>query len=114
MKARIKNTNEIIDVFCGSDGRFYTDHETVYDHNELQFDRGINPINAKELVITTEDTTPCDLWEERRYEIAKEISTSIFLYYRQKSGSLYTDKEIAQKAVEYADTLIDELKKQEQ
>lgn len=102
MKVRTKPYNEIIDVECGSDGRFYTDHDTVYDYNELEFDPSLNPIKAEDLVISPQDTTPCDLWEERRWQAILQVFTACI--------SLGKDEAI-KTAIKYADALIAELKK---
>lgn len=48
-------------------------------------------------------------WEQRRYEIAKDIYTSYFIG-AHISGYSTTEAEVAKRAIHAADTLLEELK----
>ena len=51
-------------------------------------------------------------WEQRRYEIAKQMLPSIYIEDRPQEGEDYlTLQQAAHEAVRYADALINELKK---
>lgn len=51
-------------------------------------------------------------WEQRRYEIAKDVSTYVFgLTLSQTIENRPTYKEVAESSVKMADALIEELKK---
>ena len=51
-------------------------------------------------------------WEQRRYEIAKQMLPSIYIEDRPQEGEDYlTLQQAAHEAVRYADALISELKK---
>ena len=51
-------------------------------------------------------------WQQRRYEIAKQMLPAIYVYDKPHEGDDYlTLQEAAHEAVRYADALIDELKK---
>lgn len=51
-------------------------------------------------------------WEQRRYEIAKQMLPAIYAYDKPQDGEDYlTIQEAANEAVRYADALINELKK---
>lgn len=95
MKARIKKTGEIINI--ADYAKVTLDQcDSWGNHIELGFD---------EVEILQEPTSAID-WEQRRYEIAREV----FLY-RLKSSPLTNYKDDAKDAVIWADTLISELKK---
>lgn len=105
MKAKIKKTGEIIDVEpVGS----LNCTVTVYQEKDgrkfpmcaLEFEKGID-------------------WEQRRYEIAKDMMAVIYLDDGQAEraddsdlGFEYkSDRHCAKEAVDFADALIEELKK---
>ena len=99
MKARIKNTGEIINIapyakvtldLCDSYG----------NPIELGFD---------EVEILQEQISDID-WEERRYEIAKEVLAAFLSNHSDNIHSGNPDEQ-AQYAVVFADALIAELKK---
>ena len=111
MKARIKATGDIIDVsqtesIITTRGleRQYVDNQRkwcAYVQSELEF---IHEKPQKDID-----------WEERRYEIAKQMLT-VTSDYREKVYDKTTSQKIccvkaAKYAVEYADALIAELKK---
>lgn len=52
-------------------------------------------------------------WEQRRYEIAKEMLHAVFTAYNSEGEEYFTIPQAATDAVRYADALIKELQKQE-
>lgn len=96
MKARIKKTGEIINI--ANYAKVTLDKCDSYGNPiELGFD---------EVEILKEPTSDID-WEQRRYEIAKDV-----FFYRLESSPLTNYKDDAKDAVIWADTLISELKKE--
>lgn len=101
MKARIKNSGEIVDVYYD----YFLELWTVKGRSDRKF-----APNALELL----EEKDID-WEERRYEIARQMLT-VTSDYREKVYDKTTSQKIccvkaAKYAVEYADALIAELKK---
>lgn len=96
MKARIKNSNEIVDVYFDN---FYGlwavkgSLEAKYASNDLEL------LEEKDID-----------WEERRYEIAKAMMMALEKHNNNVSG-FRNPTEQAQYALECADALIAELKK---
>ena len=92
MKARIKKTGEIINIANYA--------KVTLD----QCDSWGNPIELgfDEVEILQEPTSDID-WEQRRYEIAKEVFASTY--------DIFQNKNLEKMAVHAADALIDELKK---
>lgn len=92
MKARIKKTGKIVDVFLSEKymnigKRFFRENEdsaVFYTESDLDF----------------EDTID---WEQRRYEIARDMAVKWMEY--------PLDSEAVKEAVRTADMLIEELKK---
>lgn len=105
MKARIKKTDEIINIANYA--------KVTLD----QCDSWGNPIELgfDEVEILQEPTSDID-WEQRRYEIAKEMLTVIFQETKEysSSGGISDYHDIPKLAVDYADILIAELKKGDQ
>ena len=102
MKARIKKTGEVVNIA---------------DYAKVTLDRCDswgNPIELgfDEVEILQEPATGID-WEQRRYEIAKEMLTVIFQETKEysSSGGISDYHDIPKLAVDYADILIAELKK---
>lgn len=108
MKKRIRKTGEIVDVIDWfnfyrterdkEDTVSYVDSKGVEHHNE----RGLNlwwDFEDVEEVLSTDID-----WEQRRYEIAKEVFASIYDFTIDRIN-------FAKYAVDAADTLISELKK---
>lgn len=102
MKAKVKETGEIVDIDKNYSiieyiRNIYTDKSTQkkYQEKELEFiQEPSNDIN----------------WEQRRYEIAKVMLSAVFES-KDSYGYRITLKEAATEAVSYADALIEELKK---
>lgn len=126
MKAKLKNTGEIINISdhakvtldaCNSMGVIGFDEvEEFLDDNGLPlgFEK---QIKAPRPIIL--ETTPTVDWEQRRYEIAKEAMTAIMCnkeYYNQavangdSVGCYHIPRSVSVSAVEFADALVKELK----
>lgn len=97
MKAKVKATGEIVELnekvsFIDYARGIYKDTDgKKYHYDELEF-------------ILEKNEKPID-WEQRRYEIAKEI------YMHRIKNSLCNVKDDAEEAVLWADYLIEELQK---
>lgn len=58
------------------------------------------------------DIKQCEIdWEQRRYEIAKDMLPAIYVDDKLQDGEYFTLQEAANEAVRYADALINALKK---
>lgn len=119
MKAKVIATGEIID-FKGSSINFGT--ATWIDSNNILHQESI-PKGGIELL---ENTEPID-WEQRRYEIAKEAMGAFIAgpsyqfcvnnnYYEASLARPWAvaEEAVAEEAVEYAEALIEELRKDKQ
>lgn len=96
MKARIKATGAIVDVFYNAFSGLWTARENTnikYLENNLEF------LEEKDID-----------WEERRYEIAKAMMMALEKHNNNVSGFKNSTQQ-AQCAIECADALIAELKK---
>lgn len=96
MKARIKNTGEIVDVYFDYSYGLWT----AKGNSDIKF-----APNALELL----EEKDID-WEERRYEIAKAMMAAFERHNNNVSGFKNSTQQ-AQFALECADALIAELKK---
>lgn len=96
MKARIKNSNEIVDVYFD----YFSELWTVKGNSDIKF-----APNALELL----EEKDID-WEQRRYEIAKDMMAAIEQHNNETTGFTNLTHQ-AQYAIECADALIAELKK---
>lgn len=120
-KIKLKTTNNIIDVLehCrinivrhDSYGNSWTtslninlnDIDTIYDNKNEKILFNKNSISKDNID-----------WEQRRYEIAKEVLPFIMKdkYYNKFTDRYvnYTKEEVAKIAITYSDALIEELKK---
>lgn len=96
MKARVKATGAIVDVFYNAFSGLWTARENTnikYLENNLEF------LEEKDID-----------WEERRYEIAKAMMAAFERHNNNVSGFKNPTQQ-AQYALERADALIAELKK---
>lgn len=115
MKAKDKKTGEIVDVYHepqhGQRGLVYK--EAVFVNGRMWSEDELEFIDTPK----AEDTID---WEQRRYEIAKEMMPQVF---RELTRALQTGLKVdvagmtameatAERAVWYADALIAELKKE--
>ena len=96
MKAKIKNSGEIVDVYYD----YFLELWTVKGRSDKKF-----LPNALELL----EEKDID-WEERRYEIAKDMMAAFLSNYSDNIHSGNPDEQ-AKYAVVFADALIAELKK---
>lgn len=77
-------------------------------------DKSIKVLQTPEEILATPDIEPPKTidWEQRRYDIAKEMLPVIYTDDNPKEGEDYlTLQQAANEAVRYADALIKELKK---
>lgn len=91
MKARIKETGHIVEV-------------------EDFFDDGTALVNGCYIKVSKLSFIDCIDYEQRRYEIAKDVLAA-FMSNSNVSVFGYSIEKQAKDAVEYADALIEELKK---
>lgn len=109
MKAKIRKTGEIVDViaFKSSEACPEKDWVLYVDSEGLEHTKKINALRDLEVIDKTEDKSVD--WEQRRYEIAKEMM-AVFL--SNSSREVYEGpfKTQAEYAVAFADALIAELK----
>lgn len=110
MKAKIIKTGEIVDVmsFKSSEGCPEKDGVCYVDSEGLEHTQKLNALRDLEVIDNTEDKAVD--WEQRRYEIAKEM---IAAFLSNSSREIYEGdfKTQAEYAVVFADALIAELKK---
>jgi hypothetical protein len=90
MKAKIRKTGEIVDVTRGEHGFYVTENLVGYTLSELDFDNEEN-----------------EHWQDVR-ERAAIAAMQGLLSNARKTGS---GKEYVEAAIEYADALVEELKK---
>lgn len=112
MKARIRKTGEIVDViaFKSSEACPEKDWVRYVDSEGLDLIQGLNALEDLEdleVIDKTEDKAVD--WEQRRYEIAKEMMAA---FLSNSSREVYegTFKTQAECAVAFADELIAKLK----
>lgn len=109
MKARDKKTGKIVEIeHYGSDGSY-----TVFRNSEGEVIRSpVNFYDNYEEIVETEETID---WEQRRYEIAKEMlpisAKSVNADIKDWMEGMSYPKASAVLALRYADALIEELKK---
>lgn len=115
MKKRIRKTGEVVDVISYSSNSYkrneydkvsYIDSKGNEIHSSLNFYWDFEDIE--------DELTTSINWEQRRYEIAKEMLCVLSeRSYRKDGVSVrYGIGEAANKAVIYANALIEELKKE--
>lgn len=101
MKARIKETGEIVDI------------ENLYDDGTaLIVDGGYIKVSKLEFIEDEKVNDKID-WEQRRYELAKEYS-KVFISLQHEQGRIDCGcyvPDVVKWSVEFADALIEELKK---
>ena len=109
MKAKIRKTGEVVDVICynGYTERLSTDRVSYIDSNgrevareNLNFYWDFEPMEPAETTINKGID-----WEQRRYEIAKQIFTD-----RLNRCTRDTTEMAAEKSIMYADMFIDKLR----
>lgn len=100
MKARIKETGEIVDI------------EDLYDDGTaLIVDGGYIRVSKLEFIEGEKVNDKID-WEQRRYEISKDV---IAAFMSNSNSNIFggSTESQAQYAIEYADALIAELQKKQ-
>lgn len=115
-KYKIRKTGEVVDViaysgFTGRDVKHdfvsYIDSEGVEHPRE----KGLN-IYWDFIEIPEEECKKSEIdWEQRRYEIAKQMLSVLSERRRWDTNELISRETAASSAVKYADALIEELKK---
>lgn len=109
MKAKIRKTGEIVDVICynGYTERLNTDSVSYIDSNGREVARqNLNFYLDFEPMESTETNTNKGIdWEQRRYEIAKEIFTD-----RLNRCTRDTTEMAAAASIRHADIFIDKLR----
>lgn len=109
MKARVKSTGEIVDVAMSFDPQL---QDFIYE--ESSNTSSSRTFGAYDLESIPEPPTKEIDWEQRRYELAKEVLPR--LIDRIKPGPSaaavkFSCSDAAKTAIDYADALIEELKK---
>lgn len=112
MKARIKSTGEIVEVFDYRYGsKISSENFVAYidSNGHPHCDKGVDFEEDFEEV-SEDEALQSDKWEQRRYEIAKDIMAA---FLSNSCVDVHGDsaEEHASDAVLYADILIAELKK---
>ena len=95
MKARIKETGEVLIVEEISDKHVYV---------KMPCSIGMSVALRKEEVEILQDGCNVIDWEQRKYEIAKDVMTGFVI-----ESTFWSVKQIADEAVKYADALIERL-----
>lgn len=108
MKARVKETGKIAEVVG------------IKVSQDLHLGMPVTtalPLEEVELLSNTtkEDTAPCDLWEQRRYEVSKDALLAIINspsnHANNEQGDVLSPTSTAvREAIDYADELIKRLK----
>lgn len=96
MKARIKETGEVLIVEEVSDKHVYV---------KMPCSIGMSVALRKEEVEILQEGCNMVDWEQRKYEIAKDVMTGFVI-----ESTFWSVKQIADEAVKYADALIERLK----
>lgn len=97
MKARVKATGEIVNVYNWGQPTFRADNGDVYQKSELDFD--------------VEDENNPNYWDKLLHQYAGMAMQGLILTASKHMG---TDQEVAQWAKEYAHALVEKLKKKEE
>lgn len=134
MKAEVKKTGKIVEVFeaprgniyggemqyLDGDGNFYSWEDLDFTLPETfdQLAKSLLDSDSSICKVTNKDIAPYDIWEERRFDISKQI-LAVLIYSNRAhldptSESYPTRENVAWTAVAYADALIKELKKTKQ
>lgn len=114
MKARLISTNKEVDVRRANQSTWIDlNNNQKYFDCDLDFGQALDGWLKYRThdKITEQDTAPCDLWEQRRWEAAKACLVGIIANARFNINLDIGDK--AEQAVNYADALIKELKKRD-
>lgn len=113
MKARIKATGEIVDVFDYRHGsKISSENFVAYtdSNGHAHFEKGVDFSEDFEEV-SDEEARQSDKWEQRRYEIAKSVLQGFCANSEPSIVQGTTFQQITEWSIEIADLLIAELKK---
>lgn len=129
MKAEVKKTGKIVEVFealrgniCRDEMQYLDRDGNSYSWEDLEFilpetldqiSKSLFGEDSSVHKLVKEDTSLCDLWEQRRYEISKDVLSAIIAKSTVMKGqTLKTLRgaEVVGLAIAYADTLIKKLK----
>lgn len=111
MKAKVSETGEIVDVVSITDRQYgclisYWDGKKGKEYSRFELDFSIDT-QMKGVQMNEETVKPVD-WEQRRYEIAKDLMAASFT---QPMDGVSIVSYI-HNCVQWADALIEELKKE--
>nr|WP_308533219.1 hypothetical protein [uncultured Prevotella sp.] len=110
MKAKVRNTGEIVDIVSITDMEYgclisYWDSKNKKEYSRFELDFNVNGE-------TNDDTTKHINWEERRYEIAKAAMVGVLAMPTTEGVNPNpTMADVCELSVKFADALIEELKK---
>lgn len=110
MKAKVIETGEIVDVVSITDREYgclisYWDSKNRKEYSRFELDFSIDT-QMRGVQMNEETVKPID-WEQRRYEIAKDVMAALL---NQPSDGVSIASYI-HNCVQWADALIEELKK---
>lgn len=105
IKAKIRKTGELVDIICfrGTTRRDLYDRVSYIDSKGIEHDEEENLNYYWDFEAIPNLDAAID-WEQRRYEIAKDVAASL----AQRSGSMYDS--VVNSAIKIADKLIERLK----
>ena len=104
LKARIKGTDRVIEVVTYSRDNNWIEFEEVVD-GQVRYDT--RQLDEVELIV---DNAPSPIdWEQRKYEIAKDVMTGFVI-----ESTFWSAEQMADESVRHADALIEKLKGGEQ
>lgn len=104
LKARIKGTDRVIEVVSYSRDNNWIEYEEIEDGQVRYNTRSLDEVE----LIADNAPSPID-WEQRRYEIAKDVMEGLVI-----DSTFWSVEQIADESVKYADALIKRLKGGEQ
>ena len=103
MKARIKATGEIVEVINYSKHSHCIEYGGCNSSGEYE----TKSLDEVELIV---DNAPQEIdWEQRKYEIAKDVMTGFVI-----ESTFWSAEQMADESVRHADALIEKLKGGEQ
>lgn len=110
MKAKVIETGEIVDVVSITDRQYgclisYWDSKNRKEYSRFELDFSIDT-QMRGVQMNEETVKPID-WEQRRYEIAKDVMAASF----DQPMDGVSIASYVRNCVQWADTLIEELKK---
>ena len=113
MKARIKSTGEIVEVFDYRYGsKISSENFVVYtdSNGHAHFEKGVDFSEDFE-ELSEDEARNSDKWEQRRYEIAKSVASGLCANSNLDVRFKGNDENIVRYSIKITDLLIAELKK---